>query len=146
MPIAHLWHATSQQQHVCPTHWDKNAMCHSDPGIRGGWQQQNDDKPGNTHDQPTASSQQHKPATQATQATVATVRAAPKLTKKKEAKKTDIPTLSPAREKVKSARIDLVGSLSRSLRLRLRLWLLCSIRFEWAAKKLVYPSGEEVLP
>lgn len=56
--------------------------------------------------------------------------------------KTDIPTLSRAKEKVKSARIDLVGS--RSHRLGLLLRLRCIARFEWAAKKLVCPSGRDI--
>lgn len=111
---------------------------------------QNDDKAGNTHThtQNTRSSdvatvQAAAPSTHTqTGQLSATAKTKKKIKMNNKTEKTDIPTLSRAKEKVKSARIDLVGS--RSHRLGLPLRLRCIARFEWAAKKLVCPSGRDI--
>lgn len=114
---------------------------------------QNDDKAGNTHTHTrrTLAAQMLQPFKllhlQHTHTQTGQLSATAKTKKIKmnnKTEKTDIPTLSRAKEKVKSARIDLVGS--RSHRLGLLLRLRCIARFEWAVKKLVCPSGRDIGP
>lgn len=154
MPIAHLWHATSNNNMLFAQLIEiklQCAMCR-DPGMRGGLatKRRQGRQHTHTHTQNTRSSdvatvQAAAPSTHTqTGQLSATAKTKKKIKMNNKTEKTDIPTLSRAKEKVKSARIDLVGS--RSHRLGLLLRLRCIARFEWAVKKLVCPSGRDIGP
>lgn len=152
MPIAHLWHATSNNNMLFAQLIEiklQCAMCR-DPGMRGGLATKRRQGRQHTH----AEHSQLRCCNRSSCCTFhthththtgqlsATAKAKKKIKMNNKTEKTDIPTLSRAKEKVKSARIDLVGS--RSHRLGLLLRLRCIARFEWAAKKLVCPSGRDI--